>query len=541
MTDSDQPNSTRRFDLQLDEWLGTHLLGPQASGYPGDTDFERMARAIESAVLAHDAAAPLRTPVHVESELMGSAHGLAGAHAADESADLDWCLAAPLPLRSGEPLNWGSEPGDARGAEQRGSQTTGRDPAEQGIGTQGRLRGAQAVAGAGPDEPSLQELAEAMLANGREPQRKADREHSSAERSGVDIAGADRISEVKPLKGARPAAKPPLPPRVGGPISVVHLARQGVTESRMETQELGSSDEAHASASLEHRANAVSEAPRPRDEAVLRDEASVRKLNWLWGAMALAAAVTLGVQFGKHSDNTAAQDNAVAMGNAAASQQLVIAQPALPQPASLAPQSMASAAAAKAEGSEAVAVADLAALPRDGEGAESARARAARPAVGNAESGAGSRHAAGSRPSGAKPGEAVVESPPATESRSLGALASRDEAPRTETSASAGSESEPALRPAARSTSGLPPEPSVGAATGAIGVVLPGARACVAGQFEPSRANVVFGSDGRVIRVEVSGPAAGTPAEACIARVLKAARVGAFSSESFSVRTTVRP
>lgn len=535
MTDSDQPNSTRPFDLQLDEWLGTHLLGAEGSGYPEDTDFERMARAVESAVLAHDAAAPLRTPSHGEGDLAGSAHSLTEAHAADGGADLDWCLAAPLPLRSGEPLNWGAELGGAQAVG-----TAVSNPAEQGIGTHNRPRGAEPVTSASADEPSLQELAEAMLANGREPLRKAERGHAGAEQSGVDIAGVDRISEVKPLKGARPAAKIPPPPRVAAPLNVVHLARQGATDSRGETQGLGSSEEAPAPTSLEHRANAVSVAPRARDAAVLRNEASTRKLNWLWGAMALAAAIALGVQFGKHSGNTDTESNSVAMGSAA-SEQLVSAQTALPQPASFAAPSGAPKGAAKAESSEAVAVADLAALPRDGEIAEPAR-RQARSAAADAESSAASRQGAGSRPSAAKPGQNGLEAPPSsTDSQSVGALASNG-TQRTETSPAVGAESEaePALRPAAR-TSGLPPEPSVGAATGAIGVVLPGARACVAGQFEPSRANVVFGSDGRVIRVEVSGPAAGTPAEACISRVLKAARVGAFSSESFSVRTTVRP
>jgi hypothetical protein len=71
--------------------------------------------------------------------------------------------------------------------------------------------------------------------------------------------------------------------------------------------------------------------------------------------------------------------------------------------------------------------------------------------------------------------------------------------------------------------------------------VLGGARACVAGQDAPSSATVTFGSDGRVQSVGVSGPAAGTPAEACIKAALSKARVQPFARPSFTVSTPVRP
>lgn len=101
-------------------------------------------------------------------------------------------------------------------------------------------------------------------------------------------------------------------------------------------------------------------------------------------------------------------------------------------------------------------------------------------------------------------------------------------------------EPEPQLVPAAR-TGGQPERPSIGAAQGAVGSVLGRARSCVAGQFVASKATVVFGSDGRVRDVIVTGPAQNTPAESCIASAMKGARVKPFTDESFSVRTTVRP
>jgi hypothetical protein len=96
------------------------------------------------------------------------------------------------------------------------------------------------------------------------------------------------------------------------------------------------------------------------------------------------------------------------------------------------------------------------------------------------------------------------------------------------------------MKPAA--TAGdIPEKPSVGAVQAAIGSVLGGARACVAGQDAPSQATVTFGSDGRVQSVGVSGPAAGTPAAACIKAALSKARVQPFARPTFTVGTPVRP
>jgi hypothetical protein len=81
----------------------------------------------------------------------------------------------------------------------------------------------------------------------------------------------------------------------------------------------------------------------------------------------------------------------------------------------------------------------------------------------------------------------------------------------------------------------------VGAAQAAVGSTLGAARLCIVGQLVPSYATVVFGSEGRVLKVQVSGPAAGTPAEGCIQRAMQGSRVQPFADETFSVKTTVRP
>ena len=100
---------------------------------------------------------------------------------------------------------------------------------------------------------------------------------------------------------------------------------------------------------------------------------------------------------------------------------------------------------------------------------------------------------------------------------------------------------DPALRPADSSGGELPVKPSTGAVQAALGSVMSGARHCVAGDDAPSSAVVVFGSDGHVQNVSVSGPAAGKSSAACIQAQLGRARVQPFAAASFSVNATVRP
>ena len=100
---------------------------------------------------------------------------------------------------------------------------------------------------------------------------------------------------------------------------------------------------------------------------------------------------------------------------------------------------------------------------------------------------------------------------------------------------------DPALRPADSSGGELSAKPSTGAVQAALGAVMSGARRCVAGEDAPSSAVVVFGSDGRVQHVLVSGPAAGQASGACIEAQLGRARVQPFAASTFSVNATVRP
>jgi len=100
---------------------------------------------------------------------------------------------------------------------------------------------------------------------------------------------------------------------------------------------------------------------------------------------------------------------------------------------------------------------------------------------------------------------------------------------------------DPGLRPADSRGGELPMKPTTGAVQAALGSVMSGARHCVAGDDAASSAVVVFGSDGRVQHVTVSGAAAGKSSAACIEAQLSRARVQPFAASSFSVNATVRP
>jgi len=100
---------------------------------------------------------------------------------------------------------------------------------------------------------------------------------------------------------------------------------------------------------------------------------------------------------------------------------------------------------------------------------------------------------------------------------------------------------EEAPAPAAGNPKNIPDRPATGSVTAAIGSVMGGARSCVAGADDVSRATVTFGSSGAVQSVGVSGWAAGKPAASCIQSALKGANVGPFSQPTFTFGVTVRP
>jgi len=98
------------------------------------------------------------------------------------------------------------------------------------------------------------------------------------------------------------------------------------------------------------------------------------------------------------------------------------------------------------------------------------------------------------------------------------------------------------LQPALGMDRSIPEQPSSGALSSALAQVLGSARRCVVGHDRPSTATVVFSSDGTVTSVSVSGPAAGTGADACIRSSLSRMRLQRFSKPTYTVRgITIRP
>jgi hypothetical protein len=98
----------------------------------------------------------------------------------------------------------------------------------------------------------------------------------------------------------------------------------------------------------------------------------------------------------------------------------------------------------------------------------------------------------------------------------------------------------PAAHVAGSSAANVPQKPSQGAVTGALGGVLPGARSCLGPDDPISRASVVFGSDGNVQSVTVSGGAQGKPAEACIKSALQKAKLQPFAEPTYTANITIR-
>lgn len=100
-----------------------------------------------------------------------------------------------------------------------------------------------------------------------------------------------------------------------------------------------------------------------------------------------------------------------------------------------------------------------------------------------------------------------------------------------------------AAQPAAGGAKGgsTPEQPSQGSVQAAVGSVMGGAKACVAGADDVSRANITFSSSGAVSSVSVTGWAAAHGKTGCVKSALSGAKVGAFSKPSFTVGVTIRP
>ena len=87
----------------------------------------------------------------------------------------------------------------------------------------------------------------------------------------------------------------------------------------------------------------------------------------------------------------------------------------------------------------------------------------------------------------------------------------------------------------------IPEQPSQGSVQAAVGSVMGGAKGCVAGADDISRAQVTFSSSGTVSSVSVTGWAAAHGKSGCVQAALKGAKVGPFSKSTFTVPVSIRP
>lgn len=94
---------------------------------------------------------------------------------------------------------------------------------------------------------------------------------------------------------------------------------------------------------------------------------------------------------------------------------------------------------------------------------------------------------------------------------------------------------------AGKGNQSVPEKPSQGSVNSAIGSVMGGAKSCVAGADDVSRAQITFGSNGSVQNVSVTGWAANNGQSGCVKSALKGASVGPFSQPTFTVGVTIRP
>jgi hypothetical protein len=92
-----------------------------------------------------------------------------------------------------------------------------------------------------------------------------------------------------------------------------------------------------------------------------------------------------------------------------------------------------------------------------------------------------------------------------------------------------------------KSSGSIPEQPPQGSVSAAVGSVMGGAKACVSGASDVSRATITFGSNGSVKSVAVTGWAASNGATGCVKSALQGANVGPFSKPSFTVGVTIRP
>ena len=339
-----------------------------------------------------------------------------------------------------------------------------------------------------------------------------------ASQSGARLSSPGAPPSSKAAASVRPAAPPPSRPQEAGKddSGIINLQ---VVQASATAQQVAAAEKAKpAQAALFEDEKTVesgtSPVPKPKKTATVSVIEPKKSNTGLIGAIAIAV-VGIAAAFAIMSSRP----------DAAPPSAPVLADKA-PAPPSAAPEQVAPAAT---QAATAVATADpapSASAAADGKVADGAKTAAPGATGAATVAAADPKLAKAAIPSG-KPGDLQAE---------MAKAVGKDGAAKSDQPAA------PIPEPASGGRNqNIPERPSQGAVAAAFGPVMGGAKACVSGADDVSRASVTFSSSGRVSSVSVSGWAAAHGKSGCVQAALKAAKVGPFSKSSYTVGVPIRP
>jgi hypothetical protein len=342
--------------------------------------------------------------------------------------------------------------------------------------------------------------------------------------------------------GGPPSSAPPRPPSVTPPPRPVEAGRDDSGVINL--------DVVRASATAQQVASA--EKAKPAQAGLFEDDPTVESAASSGAQPAPARPTKVAVVSAKKSYTSAVAGAAIAVLGIAAAFAIIVhkqapaptasaiggeARPATVTAApSATPQAVAQAPSAKAAATEAAVASAAPATTADSDSKPAEVARGGPVAVPAAPSPPLAGKDAVADAKGAAKGAPVATGNPGDlKSEMARAVGSKD--------GDKPAEAAPTPEPASGGTRNqdVPEQPSQGSAQSAVGAVIGGAKGCVAGADDISRAQITFSSSGSVSSVSVTGWAAAHGKSACIQAALKGAKVGPFSKSSFTVPVAIRP
>jgi hypothetical protein len=285
---------------------------------------------------------------------------------------------------------------------------------------------------------------------------------------------------------------------------------------------------------------AAAEKAKPASAGLFEDDKTVESADNPAAQPRPTKTTKVAVVEAKKSNTAAFAGVAIAALGIAAAFAIVMKQPAAPpQSAAMAESKPVAAATAAATApppaatATAISVADLAPAASASPDSAAAKGVAAAPAGAS-----GAASAATAAATATADGRLAAKAPTDKPGDLASEMAKRVGAVNDPKGAPEGATPEPA---AGAKNQNIPEQPSQGSVQSAVGAVIGGAKGCVAGATDISRAQVTFSSNGTVSNVSVTGWAAANGKDGCIKAALKGAKVGAFSKPTFTVPVSIRP